>query len=80
MVIQERRLWRPRLPVHCQRPDGKKNKVFLNGGICCARVLIAKESDFKAQSSQFQDEVELTGNLVHFLSKYHGECNFIECY
>ncbi|RPB05724.1 hypothetical protein L873DRAFT_533476 [Choiromyces venosus 120613-1] len=80
IVLQERRLWRPRLQVQCWRPDGKKNKVCLNGGTCCARALIAKEPDFKAQRSHLEEEVELTSYLVHFFPKYHCELNFIEYY
>ena len=80
MVLQERGLWRPRLRVQCRRPDGKKNKQCLNGGTCCARALIAQESDFKAQKSRLEEEVQLTGHLVHFFPKYHCELNFIEYY
>ena len=80
MVLQERGLWRPRLRVQCRRPDGKKNKICLNGGTCCARALIANEPDFKAQRSRLEEEVELTGHLVHFFPKFHCELNFIEYY
>ena len=41
MVLQERGSWRPRLRVQCRKPDGKKNKLCLNGSTCCARALIA---------------------------------------
>ncbi|RPB00677.1 hypothetical protein L873DRAFT_1679187, partial [Choiromyces venosus 120613-1] len=71
IVFQERGLWRPRFQVHCQRHDGKKNKVCLNGGTCCARALIAKEPDFKAQRSHLEEEVELNSHLVYFFPKYH---------
>ena len=69
VVLQERGLWRPRLRVQCQKPDGKKNKLCVNGGSCCARGLIAKEPDFQSQKSCLEEEVELTGHLVHFFSQ-----------
>jgi hypothetical protein len=80
MVLEERGIWRPRLRVQCRRPDGKKNKLCLNGGSCCARALIANEPDFKAQRSRLEEEVELKGHLVCFFPKYHCELNFIEYY
>ena len=80
IVLQERGLWRPKLRVQYRRPDGKKNKECLNGGTCCARALIAKEEDFKAQRSRLEEEVELKGHMVCFLLKYHCELNFIEYY
>ena len=80
MVLQERGLWRPKLRVQCRKPDGKKNKLCLNGGTCCARALIAQESDFKAQKSRLEEEVEEKGHLVYFFPKYHCELNFIEYY
>jgi len=78
MVLQERGLWRLRLRVQCRRPDGKKNKICLKGGTCCARALIANEPDFKAQRSRLEEEVELTGHVAHFFPKFHCELNFIE--
>ena len=78
MVLQERGLWRPRLRVQCRKPDGKINKLCLNGGTCCARALIAQESDFKAQKSRLEEEVEEKGHLVYFFPKHHCELNFIE--
>jgi len=80
MVLQEKGLWRPRLCVQCRWPDGKKNKQCLSGGTCCARALIAQEPDFKGQKCRLEEEVELTGHLVHFFPKYHCELNFIEYY
>ncbi|RPA93672.1 hypothetical protein L873DRAFT_1704113, partial [Choiromyces venosus 120613-1] len=47
---------------------------------CCARALIAKEPDSKAQRSHLQEELELTGHLVHLCPKYHCELNSIEYY
>jgi len=80
IVLQERGLWRPKLRVQCRRTDGKKNKECLNGGTCCARALIAKKEDFKAQRSRLEEEVELKGLIVCFLPKYHCDLNFIEYY
>jgi len=80
IVLQERGLWRPKLRAQCRRPDGKKNKECLNRGTCCARALISKEEDFKAQRSRLEEEVELKGHMVCFLRKYHCELNFIEYY
>ena len=80
MVLQERGLWRHKLRVQCRKPDGKKNKLCLNGGTCCARALIAQEPDFKAQKSRLEEEVEAKGHLVYFFRKYHCELNFIEYY
>jgi len=56
----------------------KKNKECLNGGTCCARALIAKEEDFKAQRSCLEEEIKLKGHMVCFLPKYHCKLNFIE--
>jgi len=79
IVLPESSLWRPKLRVQCRRPDGK-NKECLNGGTCCARALIAKEEDFKAQSSCLEEEIKLKGHIVCFLPKYHCQRNFIEYY
>jgi len=78
MVLLERGLWRHKLRVQCRKPDGKKNKLCLNGGTSCARALIAQEADFNAQKSRLEEEVEDKGHLVYLFPKYHCEHNFIE--
>ncbi|KAG0635655.1 hypothetical protein HOY80DRAFT_1056654 [Tuber brumale] len=41
--------------------------MFLNGGTCCARALMAKEPDFKAQRSRLEEENGQGGGLGSYL-------------
>jgi len=80
MILEERGLWRARLRLQCRKENGNLKKQCLSGGPCCARALMAKEPDFKAQQSRLEEEVELVGHQIHFFPKYHYELNFIEYY
>ena len=41
---------------------------------------MSKQPDFQRQQSRLQKEIEATGNLIIFYSKFHCELNFIEQY
>jgi transposase len=45
---------------------------------CCAKNILERELDFKAQKSLVQDVIEAAGHLCIFLPKFHCELNFIE--
>jgi len=80
MELEERGLWRARLQLQCRKENGNLKNQCLSGGTCCARTLMAKEPDFKAQRSKLEEEVELVGHQVQFFPKYHCKLNFIEYY
>ena len=78
-VLEERGLWRRGLPLQCFKPGtNKRRKTWLQGGICCARALIANQEDFKNQKCKLPEEVELKDHLVLFDPKFPCEINFIE--
>lgn len=56
----------------------KPNSKCLQGGNCCARVLLATQSDFQAQNRKLQEAIKAAGHLVLFYPPFHCELNFIE--
>jgi len=56
----------------------KPNSKCLQRGNCCARVLLATQSDLQAQNGELQKAIEAAGYLVLFYLPFHLELNFIQ--
>ncbi len=79
-ILQERDLWKKELVLDCQMC---KNKELAEGPPrvdCCARRIMASQSDFIAQKSAIVELIENAGHLCVFYPKFHCELNFIEMY
>jgi len=86
IVLMERGLWPisgKRFLTQCaiKSASGKSTKLnprCLNGGTCCARVLLAAQPDFRNQKSQVEEAILNAGHDVIFYPAFHCELNFIE--
>src|SRR5919205_2769891 len=80
-VLMERGLWRDGLVGDCKLCKGKNTKVIDPQRVdCCMRRILSLQSDFLAQKSKLQVEIEKHGHKCIFYPKYHCELNYIEMY
>lgn len=78
-ILQERGLWRDGLLLTCSnKMAGHKEDSPEED--CCARAILKRQPDFKAQKSQIEEYLTSQGQLVLFYPKFHCECNWIERY
>jgi hypothetical protein len=70
-VLKERGLWQNKLCMQCKEcPDDSTT--------CCAKRILERQPDFKAQKSLVQEVIENAGHICIILPKFHCELNFIE--
>jgi hypothetical protein len=79
-VLIERGLWRDDLLADCKLCKGKTKITDITRTECCARRILSLQSDFLAQKSRLQEEIEKCEQKCIFYPKYHCELNYIEMY
>jgi len=77
-VLTERALWPTTgecFLTQCsiKTPAGNTppNSRCLKGGTCCARALLASQSDFKAQWGELEEAIEAAGHMILFYPAFH---------
>ena len=71
VVLEERGLWKASLKAQCKTCP-------VDGTTCCARRIMASQSDFKVQVGMIEEKIVAAGHQVIFYRKFHCELNFIE--
>ncbi|CCI10553.1 unnamed protein product [Albugo candida] len=71
VVLEERGLWEAGLRARCKLCP-------VDGATCCARKIMANQSDFKAQVGMIEERIVAAGHQVIFYPKFHCELNCIE--
>ena len=70
-ILVERGLWKSKLCMQCKKcPD--------DDVACCAKWILERQPDFRAQTSLVQEVIEAAGHICLILPKFHCELNFIE--
>ncbi|CAG8676734.1 24404_t:CDS:2 [Cetraspora pellucida] len=63
-----------------KKADKKLNPTFYTILNCCARHTLTMEPDFLEQKTSIAETVEAAKHIFELYSKFHCECNFIECF